>query len=79
MCIYSDISKRIGWNSGRIMIPDLEVVKILYREVQDGDTEAFENIFRFHRFCEPPKTAKEAETIDLIYNAYQIGTKMFRD
>jgi len=75
---FSTISKQVGWDTGKLLIPKVEVVKILYTEVEKGDVDALYNILRFHRFCESPRTPEEVESINFIFSAVQIGKELFQ-
>lgn len=63
----------------RLLIPDIDVVKLTYRGVQKGNKEDFDDILRWYNYCEKPKTLKERKSISLIKNAFKIGKEKFKE
>lgn len=77
MSIYTQISKRIGWQ-GYCAIPSVENVTVLYGAlVKDKCTESFELVFKIHRFAPPPETPEETRAMCIINEAVKIGTDIF--
>lgn len=78
MSIYSDISKRIGWE-GHCAIPSPETAKELHDAVvNDHCQEAFEMVFKIHRFSPSPETDEEYQASNLIWKAYKAGSQLFK-
>ncbi len=78
MSIYSNISKRIGWQ-GHCAIPSLKTARELLREVEVNHRQsAFEMVFKIHRFASTPETDAEREAMGVIWNAFFIGRDIFQ-
>jgi len=77
MSVYSDISKRIGWE-GSSSIPSVELAQELLEKVTRQHCQvAFEQVFRIHRFAPTSETEEEYEAMLIIYEAYTKGTSIF--
>ena len=78
MSIYSEISKRIGWE-GHCAIPSVETAGELLCSVAGMHCrEAFEMAFKIHRFAPLPGTEGELEAMNIIHEAYVKGARHFR-
>lgn len=77
MSIYSEISKRIGWEPKEVSIPTIEKAKDLYVKTHNGNPEAFEQVFMIHRFSKSPTTDEECQAMKWVYDAYKNGTVIF--
>lgn len=78
MSIYSEISKKLGWQNFTVKdLPSRSVAEILLKGVQEGKIEDFETVFRFHRFSETPTTFEAIEVYKIIDEAYRIGREKF--
>lgn len=78
MSKYSEISKRIGWN-GKADIPSLEKANELLAKVRNNnDADAFEQVFKIYRFAQAPVGEQETLALNVIIEAYRIGTDIFQ-
>lgn len=69
--LYSAISKKLGFQKvGSVEIPSVEKAKELRERAETGDIEAFEEIFRIHRFAESPETEEGIKAIEEIHEAF---------
>ena len=80
MSIYSELSKKIGWDRDtKVSIPTMEEAKELHQEVMvNKDIEAFETVFRYHRFCPSPDGGEDEIAMKYIYDAYINGQTFFK-
>jgi hypothetical protein len=79
MSHYDEISERIGW-FGASDIPTVETARELLRKVMDEQCEvSFEEVLRIHRFAPVPYTDEELIALDIITQAYRIGSLIFRN
>jgi hypothetical protein len=77
MSTYSEISKRIGFE-GKASIPTLQHAIELLRKVHDDKSEeAFEEVFKIHRFAESPDNDSDIDTMNVIMDAFTVGKKIF--
>lgn len=78
MSIYSDISKRLGWQYFTVTkFPSKEVAELLLTGVEQGKVEDFETVFRFYRFAQTPDTMEGIEIYKIIEKAYLLGREKF--
>lgn len=80
MSIYSDISNRIGWDKDtKVSIPSMDEAISLHHEVFINESEeAFESVFRYHRFCPTPDGGEDSVAMHYIHDAYQEGRRLFQ-
>ncbi len=80
MSIYSDISKRIGWDEGtKVPIPSVDEAKALHNEVMiNKSIDAFETVFRYHRFCPQPDGGEDEIAMRYIHSTYLDGKCFFQ-
>ncbi|WP_448672421.1 hypothetical protein [Sphingobacterium multivorum] len=80
MSIYSDISKRIGWDKDtKVSIPSLDEAKELHNEVMvNKSIEAYESVFRYHRFAPLPDGGEDEIAMRYIQDAYLEGRSFFQ-
>ncbi len=75
--IYTQISKRIGWN-GYCAIPSAGTAAELLHSVKYHQCEsAFELAFKIHRFAPSPENAQETLSMFIINEAYTKGKQIF--
>lgn len=78
--MYSVISKRLGFQKIEgVAIPNVEKAKELRAKAEAGDTAAFEEIFRIHRFAESPETEEGIKAIEEIHAAFVEVSPKFRE
>lgn len=78
MNIYSETSKRIGWEPQPIDIPSIEKAKELLEQICiHHSREAFETVFKLHRFAPVSKTEDQFEAMQIIYYAFEKGRYLF--
>ncbi len=73
MSIYSEISKRIGWDKKTVSIPTVERARELYDAVNKEDLNAFETVFNIHRFAASGTNETESMALQIILHAYKLG------
>lgn len=80
MSIYSDISKRIGWDKDtKLSIPSLDEAKELHNEVMvNKSIDAYESVFRYHRFAPLPDGGEDEIAMRYIQDAYLEGRSFFQ-
>jgi hypothetical protein len=79
MSTYEEISERIGW-FGAADIPTVEAARELLAKVMDEHCKAsFEKVLRIHRFAPVPYTEEELIALEIIIQAYKIGSLIFRN
>ena len=80
MSIYSEISKKIGWDrETKVSIPTIEEAKELHNEVILKQSQiAFETVFRIHRFAPTPDGGEDAVAMGYIHDAYVNGQTYFK-
>ena len=80
MSIYSEISKKIGWDKDtKVSIPTVEEAKDLHNEVMvNHSIDAFETVFRTHRFAPTPDGGEDAVAMGYIHEAYKNGQVFFK-
>lgn len=75
---YTRISKKIGLTGSPMQPPSVDVAKALLKDVKLGKEDAFETVFRIHRFAISPVTALEELAMSIIYEAYTHGRSIFQ-
>lgn len=80
MSIYSVISKRIGWDRDtKVSIPSIEEAKDLHNNVMVHQrVDAFEKVFRIHRFAPTPDGGEDSVAMGYIHDAYMNGQGFFK-
>lgn len=80
MTVYSEISKKIGWDKDtKVSIPTVNEAKELHNEVLINQSEeAFENVFRIHRFAPTPDGGEDSVAMGYIHDAFVNGQKFFK-
>lgn len=80
MSIYSEISKTIGWDKDtKVSIPSVEDARDLHHEVLvNKSAEAFETVFRYHRFAPSPDGGDDEVSMRYINSAYDEGRRFFQ-
>ena len=80
MSIYREISKKIGWDKDtKVSIPTLEEARELHNDVLiDESVEAYENVFRIHRFAPTPDCGEDEQAMKWIHEAYVYGQSLFK-
>ncbi len=79
MSIYSDISKKIGYDHSSLPYPTKEEAQEILNKVNNKDLEAFEMAFRYYRFLPIPTDTYKQEALDLIVHAYKMGVIFWKD
>lgn len=79
MSIYSEISKRVGWDRDtKVSIPTIDEAKELHHDVMvNQSVDAYESVFRYHRFAPTPDGGEDEVAMKLIYEAYTEGRRFF--
>lgn len=78
MSIYSETSKRIGWEPQPVNIPSIEKAKELLAQICiHHSQEAFETVFKLHRFAPTSKTEEQFDAMQIIYYAFEKGRYLF--
>lgn len=76
---YTKISKSIGTQGEPIDLPTMEEAEKLFKAIKDDQSvEAFTTVFKLNRFGKSPKSYAEEEVSSLIYDAFCLGSKLFR-
>lgn len=80
MSIYSELSKRIGWDRDtKVSIPSIDEAKELHQDVMvNKSIDAFEAVFRYHRFAPTPDGGEDEVAMRYIYSAYVDGQAYFK-
>ncbi|WP_392471275.1 hypothetical protein ACF3OC_07890 [Sphingobacterium cellulitidis] len=80
MSVYSEISKKIGWDRDtKVPIPTTDEAKELHNEVMVNQSmDAFETVFRIHRFAPTPDGGDDAVAMGYIHSAYRDGQVFFK-
>lgn len=80
MSIYSDISKKIGWDQDtKVSIPSVQEAKELQNEVMvNKSAEAYETVFRYQRFCPSPDGGEDEIAMRYIHSTYLDGKHFFQ-
>lgn len=78
MNTYVKISKKIGFEHRNVTYPTLDEVKQLLTRVSEGDEDAFEKIFRYHRFLPSPKNTGEEQIMNIVTSTFKIGSTIFQ-
>lgn len=76
MTVYTQISKKIGWD-GRASIPTMTEAERLLELVKQEDESAFEAVFRIHRFAANAGSNDDVEAMNLIYTAFITGSNIW--
>lgn len=76
MTVFAAISKKISWKGTLLAIPTIAEAMMLSERVAD-DIEAFEQIFRYRRFCGSPLTVDQDKAYNILWEAYQIGRRKY--
>lgn len=76
---YTQVSKAIGWDEGLQPYPTLERANELLKLVEDSNKLAFVEVFRFQRFARLARDEKELEISNVMFKAFQEGTKIFQN
>lgn len=79
MSIYSELSKKIGWDKDtKVSIPTIEEAKELHQDVMvNKSIDAYESVFRYHRFAPTPDGGEDEAAMKFIYEAYTEGRRYF--
>lgn len=79
MSIYSEISKQIGWDSGKkVSIPSIEDAKELHNQVLvNRSIDAFKKVFEIYRFAPTPDGGDDSVAMKFIYEAFTEGKRFF--
>lgn len=78
--VYTTISKSIGFNRVSITrFPSIDRALELRQKSSEGDRSAFYEAFTLHRFLGPPENEQEIYIVNLIYEAYIAGDKIWRN
>ncbi|MEN5434122.1 hypothetical protein ABE545_10805 [Sphingobacterium faecium] len=79
MSIYSEISKRIGWDKDtKVSIPSIEDARDLHHEVMvNKSEEAYETVFRYQRFAPSADGGDDEVAMRFIHVAYEEGRRFF--
>lgn len=78
MSLYSELSKKIGWDAKKVNIPSIEEAKALHNEVLvNKSIDAFETVFKIHRFAPTPDGGEDSVACNLIFEAFTLGRKFF--
>lgn len=77
MSIYSDISKRVGWDGQTLRFPTLQEAVQLRIAVASKDEAAFEKVFRYHRFLPSATNDDDRKVQTELWFAYKEGTRLF--
>lgn len=80
MSVYSEISKKIGWDKEtKHPVPTIEEAKDLHNEVMvNHSKDAFETVFRIHRFAPTADGGDDAVAMGYIHDAYLNGQFFFK-
>ena len=78
MTIYTQISKKLGWQ-GTAEIPSIAEAEQLKELVRKGDAYAFEKAFKIHRFAGSGSTLEQSTAMNIVHEAYTIGAQFFRE
>ncbi|MDM1048035.1 hypothetical protein [Sphingobacterium hotanense] len=80
MSIYSELSKKIGWDRDtKVSIPSTEEAKELHNDVLVNQSiDAFETVFRIHRFAPTADGGEDAVAMGYIHDAYTQGQIFFK-
>ena len=77
--VYTQVSKHIGITGQAIHLPPMEIAKELLTDTKAGNIGAFEAVFRYYRFSHTPVSDPEREVLDIITQAYNIGSEIFKN
>lgn len=78
MSRYSEISKRVGWQSAELDIPTMATVKALHKNIVEHQSEeSFVEIVKVWRFGKLPQTIEECDTMQELTQAYKDGRTIF--
>ena len=75
--VYSDISKRIGWDKKTVSIPSMEEIEELGSNAKERDSTAFTSLFSINRFAEP-KNEDEIKRLNKAVEYFRETEKLFR-
>lgn len=79
MSVFTEVSKKIGWASKPIQIPTVEEAQLLLEKVRDKkDKQAFETVFKLHRFAPCPVNHVENDAMLIIWDAFNLGMQIFK-
>ena len=78
MTQFDEISQRVGW-IGATDIPTInEARELLIKVMDEYSKEAFEVVLTIHRFAPVPYTEEELTALEIISQAYRIGSLIFK-
>ena len=77
MTVYTQISKKIGWE-GKASIPSILEANQLLELVKKEDEYAFEKVFTIHRFAPSGTSVEHSEAMNIIFEAYKKGEQIFK-
>jgi len=73
MSVFSQISKKLGFQGPQVPMPTFEQARELSEKVFNDDRQAFEEVFRIYRFAGVEDFVRDIEISDIIFVAFVYG------